>query len=372
MKNNTQQQLHPFGHGGDLQTAAHQAGVDACDLIDFSASINPLGPPAGLFAHLADSLQDVTAYPDPACRSLCAAIRARYPMNHHLVPGNGAGELIYLVMRAIPAGSVLVCAPTFALYEKGALAADREVYHHTLQEQDGFALNVAALCDNIRRIRPTLTVLCNPNNPTGHLLTRDEILAVAAVCAKLGGFLLVDEAFLEFCPDWRERTLLGQAPDNVLVLYSMTKLFAIPGLRLGFLAAPSALAQAVSRLRDPWSVSTLAQRAGEYVLRDQDFVERSVLEVGRLARDLAASLMKLPGLRLWAPTVNYLFMESLTRPSHVLQQELLCGRVLVRDCGNFVGLSPRYIRVAVRTELENQKLTTAMHTVLTRPEGVRS
>ena len=91
MVNNTQQ-LHPFGHGGDLQTAAHHAGMNVHELIDFSASINPLGPPAGLFAYLAECLPDVLAYPDPACRALCAAIRTRYPMNHDVVPGNEIGR----------------------------------------------------------------------------------------------------------------------------------------------------------------------------------------------------------------------------------------------------------------------------------------
>jgi threonine-phosphate decarboxylase len=357
-------ELHPHGHGGDLQTAAQLAGFEAEELIDFSASINPLGPPAGLFAYLAESLPAITAYPDPACRRLCSAIAERYPLRYEPVPGNGAGELIYLAMRAVPAGAVLIPVPTFSLYAKGALAAGRSVVQHGLRESRGYRLDTEELCDHILRLRPALTVICNPNNPTGDVLARDEALALAEACAKVGGYLLVDEAFLEFCSDWHRRTLLQETPANVLVLSSLTKMYAIPGLRLGFLVAPPVVAARVRELRDPWSVSTLAQLAGEYVLRDKHFVERSMAAVAGLAGELAASLAGMPGLRVWQPTVNYIFMETLRDSSEVLQQRLLQEKILIRDCGNFAGLTHRYLRAVVRTAEENQFLLQAMNNVL--------
>ncbi|MBS3983190.1 MAG: threonine-phosphate decarboxylase [Dethiobacter sp.] len=366
---NVRSKLHPFGHGGDLQTAAEQAGLTAEELLDFSASINPLGPPAGLYDFLRAQLPKLTAYPDPACRKLVSAISSRYQLKHSLVVGNGAGELIYLVMRSLPAGKVLIPVPTFALYEQGAQAASRKASYYFLQECDNFELNVPAFCDAVSRVRPALTVLCNPNNPTGTLLSREEILTVAATCAEHGGYLLLDEAFLEFCPDWPYRSMLVNTPPNVLVLCSMTKMYAIPGLRLGFLAAPAEIADATKQLHDPWSVNTLAQLAGEYVLGNHDFIRYTAEQVSRLAQKLACQLNSFSQLRVWPPTVNYLFLEVLAMPSFMLQQQLLAEKILVRDCGNFHGLSPRYIRVAVRTEAENEALVAALKRIFGLAEG---
>lgn len=356
-------QLHPYGHGGDIRTAAGAAGFSPDEIMDFSANINPLGPPPGLLPFLADHLPSVTAYPDPACRRLCDAIRGRYRPQHDVVPGNGAGELIYLLMRVLPAGPVLLPAPTFTLYGKAALAAGREISYHFLQQCEGFRLDVSSFCRRIRSLRPALVVLCNPNNPTGTLLEKKDLLDVAAACRNAGACLAVDEAFLEFSPHWRELTLLTEAPDNTLILCSLTKLYAIPGLRLGFLAAPAALARALCQLRDPWSVNTLAQLAGEYVLSESAFAKETARETSRLALNLFHSLSAIPGLRPFAPAANYIFLESTSISSHTLQQRLLQKKVLVRDCGNYAGLEPRFIRVAVRRDGENDLLLRALQTV---------
>jgi len=267
-------------------------------------------------------------------------------------------------MRALPAGKVLIPVPTFALYEQAAQAVSREISYHILQQDKSFALDMPAFCAAVSRERPVLTVLCNPNNPTGTLLSREDILTVAAACAEHGGYLLLDEAFLEFCPDWQHRTLLVNTPPNVLVLCSMTKMYAIPGLRLGFLAAPVEFADSIKKLRDPWSVNTLAQLAGEYVLRNHEFINQTVALVSRLAQKLTCQLSSFPDVRVWPPAANYLFMEVLAMPSFVLQKELLAEKVLVRDCANFHGLSPRFIRVAVRTEAENELLVAAFRRIL--------
>jgi len=364
-----QSKLHPFGHGGDLSTAAEQTGFATEELLDFSASINPLGPPAGLLNFLGTHLPQLTVYPDPACRRLLAAISSRYQTSHSIVAGNGAGELIYLVMRALPTGEVLIPVPSFGLYEQGALAAGRKVSYYYLQQCNNFALDLQTFCAAVAQVRPVLTVLCNPNNPTGTLLSREDILTVATACAKHGGYLLLDEAFLEFCPDWHLRSLLQNIPPNLLVLCSMTKIYAIPGLRLGYLAAHAKITESVKKQREPWSVNTLAQLAGEYVLSDQEFTRQTVEQVSRLAQKLVYQLNSFLQLRVWPPTANYLFIETLVMPSFVLQKRLLAEKILVRDCGNFRGLAPRYIRVAVRTERENETFVAALKRIFSLSEG---
>ncbi|MCR3922402.1 MAG: threonine-phosphate decarboxylase CobD [Firmicutes bacterium] len=355
--------LHPFGHGGDLQTAAQAYGFDPEEIIDFSANINPLGQPPGLLAYVANNLDAVSTYPDPACRKLCATIKRRYQPRHSIIVGNGAGELIYLLMRTLPDGPVLLAAPTFTLYEKAANAAGRAARYHQLQHAAHFALQIDDFCSQIVRERPALVMLCNPNNPTGAGATRADVLTVSEACAQVGAYLIVDEAFLEFHPQWHSRTLLTEAPDNVLVLCSMTKMYAIPGLRLGFLAAPDAVCAAMQNLKDPWSVNALAQLAGEFVLRDEHFINQTVETITQLAHDFYTALQAIPSIRPYRPTANYIFIESATTPSQVLQHQLMAQKILVRDCGSYAGLEKRYVRVAVRSHAHNAALIDALNTL---------
>ena len=355
--------LHPFGHGGDIRTAAKYACVADTEIVDFSANINPYGPPPGLMDYLASALPQTIAYPDPACRRLNDAIINRYQPAGTVLAGNGAGELIYLLMRALPAGPVSLLAPTFTLYTRAAQAAKREISYHSLHQDNRFQPNIETLCAEISHSRPAVTFLCNPNNPTGTLMSRQDVLTVAHTCAEYGGYVVVDEAFLEFLPAWQDLTLLQSKEKNLIVLCSLTKMYAIPGLRLGFMSAPESVVTAVAKLRDPWSVNQLAQRAGEYVLANGEFARKTARNVTALASALAEQLREIQGLNVYWPAANYIFLES-EKPSHLLQQQLLQRKILVRDCGNYQGLDQRFIRVAVRRENENNALLSALKEVL--------
>ncbi|MBS4021053.1 MAG: threonine-phosphate decarboxylase [Dethiobacter sp.] len=357
--------MHPHGHGGDILTAAELAGLPPDGILDFSANINPLGPPPGLFDYLVEKLPEITRYPDPACRRLCAAIREHYRPRTDFIPGNGAGELIYLLLRTVAPTSVLISVPTFTLYEKAALAAGCRVFHYQTVNESGFQLDVASFCAEVRRQRPGLVILCNPNNPTGTLLNREEILAIAKEVAAGNGLLLVDEAFLEFNPGYDRQTLLSApAPENILVLCSLTKMFAIPGLRLGFLAGPGPMLEKLRALRDPWSVNSLAQLAGEFVLADPLFPHKTAEKMEKLAGRLVAGLRRLTKLEVYPPAANYILLQSQEKPAVLVQQELLTEGILVRGCENWHGLDSRHFRVAVRTEEENKALLAALHKVI--------
>jgi len=348
-------------HGGDIVSAAYSAGLAPEEILDFSSSINPLGPPPGLYDYLAERMPVITRYPDPLTRRLSAAISGRYRPGGDFVAGNGAAELIFLLLRAVAPRSVLIPAPTFSLYERAALAVGSRLFFYRMTPESGFSLEVSRFCAAIRKWRPQLTFLCHPNNPTGELLEREQLLAVAREVAAVGGLLAVDEAFLEFREDYRHRTLLSLGGlDNVVVLCSLTKMFAIPGLRLGFLAGPSQVCNAVRAIRDPWSVNALAQLAGEFVLAQEGFIEKSAAVVAALSADLAGALSGVPWLSVSRPTVNYLFLESHAFASAELQRELLKAGLLIRDCANFRGLDARHVRVAVRTAAENKRLLAAL------------
>jgi threonine-phosphate decarboxylase len=355
--------MHPYGHGGDIITAAQAAGAGTDQILDFSANINPLGTPPGLLDFLAQSLPLITRYPDPACRALYEAIRQRYETKAEIAAGNGAAELIYLLPRLTAPRPVLLTAPTFMLYERAALASGSTVHYHETCAGQLFQLDVGAFCARIRRIQPGLVVICNPNNPTGSKLDGEEILFIAGACAETGSLLAVDEAFIEFCDDYGRCSLLGDIYSNVVVIRSLTKIFALPGLRLGFLAGPGDVINKINALRDPWSVNTLAQLAGCYVLADTDFVDRTVSEVAQLSASLLAGLSSVPGIKTFPPAANYIFLQSINRRAQDLQRELLKELLLIRDCGNYRGLDDSYFRVAVRPEEENRLLLAALHRV---------
>ncbi|MBT9173397.1 MAG: Threonine-phosphate decarboxylase [Syntrophomonadaceae bacterium] len=348
-------------HGGDIISAACFAGLAPDMILDFSSSINPLGPPPGLYDFLEQNLPAITRYPDPLARRLCAAIKAHYRPDADFVPGNGAAELIFLLLRALSPRTVLLPAPTFSLYERAAQSAGSRLIFHQLTAESRFRLEHSRFCTAVREWRPELVFLCHPNNPTGELLEREQLLAIAKEVNAVGGLLVVDEAFLEFREDYRRRTLLAAAsPDNVVVLCSLTKMFAIPGLRLGFMAGPPQVINAVRAVRDPWSVNALAQLAGEFVLAQEGFVEKSAAAVSVLGKALFESLSCLPWLTVYQPTVNYLFLESSAAASQELQRKLLSSGILIRDCSNFRGLDSRHLRVAVRTAAENARLAEAL------------
>lgn len=355
--------LHPYGHGGDIRTAAAVCGAEAENILDFSANLNPLGPPAGLLEYLAAKLPLVAAYPDPACRGLLEAIGGLYRPAGTVVAGNGAGELIYLLPRAVPPGPVLLPVPSFILYEKAARAAGRQIIYHVSAGAGNFAPDIRALTAKIRRYKPALTMVCNPNNPTGTLMDRRDVLRLAEACAPAGGYLAVDEAFLEFVPDWSERTVLRERAENIIVLCSLTKMYAMAGLRLGFMAAPSGVADFIKELRDPWSVNTLAQLAGEFVLRSRDFASESAGATAHLAAHLAAALAAIPALRVYKPAANYILLESRTLAAKDVQERLLRAGILIRDCGNYRGLDRYFFRVAVRGAADNERLAAEMKKV---------
>ncbi len=359
--------MHPYGHGGDIWTAAAAAGAAPEEVLDYSANINPLGPPPGLMAFLAGRLEEITRYPDPGCRRFLQAVRERYRPAHDPVAGNGAGELICLLLRALAPGRVMLPAPTFTLYARAALAAGMEVVYQPTRREDFFQPDIEAFCRCIKKAAPAVVMVCNPNNPTGALYSREDLQRLAEAAEFAGALLVVDEAFLEFCPGHDELTMLG-AGGNVAVLRSLTKIFALPGLRLGFLTVPEPLAERIKGLRDPWSVNALAQSAGEYVLADTAFVRRTVSEVAELRAALGGGIAKAGHFAVFPSAANFLFLQD-RRGKGDWQQALLRDLVLIRDCACYEGLDRSYYRVAVRSATDNGRLLAALDRAAGGNEG---
>lgn len=349
-----------FDHGGTVFAVARQLGVPPEELLDFSASINPLGPVPGVREAVAGAFDRAVHYPDSAATALAAAL-ADY---HGLEPAtvcvaNGSTELIYLLPLLVSGRRGLVVAPPFSEYGKSLQRAGWTVDYLDLPAADGFRLTAAQLDERLPAGYDLLFV-GNPGNPTGTLLSRAEMAAIAECCRRHGTFLVIDEAFMDFCEEESIKGLLVERGGGV-VLRSLTKFFAIPGLRLGYALGAPALIARLAALREPWSVNTLAQVAGLASLGDADYRRRSRALIAGERHWLAAALAALPGLRPYPAAANYLLVEIVAGPpAREVARRLLGERMLIRDCASFRGLDDRFFRVAVRNREENERLVAAL------------
>lgn len=345
-------------HGGLNLAELESLGLDPGEIIDFSASINPLGP--SLQALDAIESPELAAYPDPDCTELRRAISGLSGVDvEGIVVGNGSTELIHLLARALlgPDDKAVIFSPTFGEYAAACrLQGVEPIAISPIAQTFEWDLNDAA--DMISGVSPGLVFLCNPNNPTGVYLDESEVLSIAeAVDDK--GLLVLDEAYLPFVSDsWDSLGLLSIG--NVALLRSMTKDHALTGLRLGYLLASVEVAALVRKFQYSWSVNTLAQSAGLAALGDSDHAAmgRAVVNQGKeYLRDAASSL----GLECPPSAANFLLMK-VGQADKVRRELLIQHGVCVRDCTSF-GL-PSYIRVGVRTMDENQVLVNALSSVL--------
>lgn len=355
--------MERFVHGGNIYEDTPADGW-----LDFSANINPLGLPASAQRAIAAHIGDVIHYPDPAARGLRSALTAAFAVPQEaMVLGNGAAELFYLFFQTFRPRHTILPVPSFSEYERSALAVGSSVTYFQLDPHEGFRLDAGKLLAALPE--QGCMVIGNPNTPTGTLLTRTGLLQLAAAAAAKKTWLLVDESFLDFLPDDAPYSLIDLAADTpyLFVIRSMTKFFALPGLRLGFGAASPEAVRAMERGKDVWNVNLLAQEAGVAALQDDGYARASRALVAEERRFLCGSLAGFPGVRVYPTQVNFLLLDirGTGLSSAALTARMRREGVLIRDCGNYPGLDGRsYVRLAVRTHDENVELLERLETIL--------
>ncbi|TAK10000.1 MAG: threonine-phosphate decarboxylase [Candidatus Manganitrophaceae bacterium] len=341
------------GHGGNLAAVCDQYGWLPEEIIDFSASINPFGPPEKASSTFRESFRQITTYPDPNCRRLRRRLGAvlSVPSDQILI-GNGSTELIFLIPRAFSPRSVLIFCPTYQDYEASAQAARCQVQFALLPLAPTVDHFYSALSD--ARSTIDLVFLCNPNNPTGSCLSTD---ALAWLIKRHPSVLFViDEAYGDFVDE--ESTLLRRPlPKNVIVLRSFTKIYSIPSLRLGFAIAREEVIEKLNRLKEPWSVNGAALSVGECLLEEKAFVEKSRIRIRKEREFLFDQFKRMTDLEAIPSETNFLLIQRTDRRSvEPLKQSLIRKKVLIRSCRNFRGLGRSFFRIAVKKRDENRKL----------------
>lgn len=343
------------GHGGNLQAAAQRFRRAPEDFLDFSSNINPLGPPPGLFEHLAQHLEEMVRYPVPQASLLRQALADSLGLPAtRLLLGNGASELIHLLFLYLRPRRVLLPVPSFSEYARAAQLVGARVVPFLMSPGDppDFQSFMAAFegCDFL--------VLCNPNNPTGAGWNRPVLEEIIGQTRMRGITLLVDESFFPLTRRPRRESLDGLESENLWVVTSLTKLWALPGLRLGYLCGPRDRVGELTAWGDPWRVNALAQRAGLYCLADRDFQHRSVEAINREKSFLVEELRTLAALRVFPAEANFLLLQLRTAglSASDLFADLAARGILIRDASNFIGLDRSFFRVAVRGREENKVL----------------
>ncbi|MEH2094809.1 threonine-phosphate decarboxylase CobD [Nostoc sp.] len=344
-------------HGGNLAWAAALAGCPPDAILDFSASISPLGPPNSAIAAIMSQLGNLKHYPDPNYSELRLALSHFHQLPPEwILPGNGSAELLTLVGRELAqlAATILI-TPAFGDYYRTLAAYNANVLecplslvtgHWSLTKEKGERRNDKGL------------LLNNPHNPTGKIFSRDSILPYLEQFA----LVVVDEAFMDFVPPNEEQSLIPVVQEyaNLVILRSLTKFYSLPGLRLGYaIAHPDCLAK-WQLWRDPWPVNTLAAAAAIAALQDTEFQQQTWAWLPPARNQLFQGLAKILGFQPQVSAANFLLVESQKSTSQLQQQLLKHHQILIRDCLSFKELGDRFFRVAVREESDNQRLLTAL------------
>ncbi len=345
-------------------TASH------AEVLDFSADLNPLGPPPGLELVLREALQEITVYPEPTYRNLREALaRAEGVEPEQILPGNGTAELIHLVTRWRRAALAAVVVPTFTEYERAVRADGGEVLPLHLREEEDFDPSRLRADAALGPEEAQLGFICNPNNPTGRLWPAEELRRRLEEFHRAGMDVVVDEAYMDFVRDEGRYSAVDWIKEfpQLIVLRSLTKSFAVPGLRIGYGVASAERVGALAQLQPPWPVNGPAALAGQWLAGQQRFLDRCRRELAAIREQMESRLRELPGVRLFPSDCNF-FLCRLTRAGRSaadLAAALADRGILIRVCDDFTGLERgRFFRVAVRTPEENDRLLAALRVAL--------
>ncbi|MEK3882274.1 threonine-phosphate decarboxylase CobD [Paenibacillus sp. PL2-23] len=357
--------LEQYGHGGDLATASERFGLPADAFLDFSSNMNPLGPPAAVHQALLAYGEELPRYPDPVSRRLRNRLADKHGISMDaILVGNGAAELIDLAVRALKPSKMAIAAPCFGEYEDAAKRAGIPVYAGHLRAAADFVLDERWVEEALERSGADLYMLGSPNNPTGACIEPSLIRRLL----ESGATVVLDEAFLDFVPHVDRMTFVKEASlrGSLFVLRSMTKLYAIPGIRLGYMTGNPQALETMKRLQVPWSVNSLAQAIGCAVLEDEAFMKATWTWLSEESEFVRNGLRRL-GCRDYPGNANYVLVrlpEGAPFTSAELQSAMGSRGVLIRDASLFRGLDERYIRVAVKGRADNERLLEALRASL--------
>ena len=329
-------------------------------IIDFSSNVNPLGFPSSVKNVIKKNISLLSIYPDPNSSRLRADLEkyTNIPKNQ-IVVGNGATEIIYNFCNAfLRKNKVVMPIPTFGEYESATLLAGGKISY----------LKTMNLTESISDLQNAITnkkcvFICNPNNPTGVLVSRKNLLKILETAHDKSVLVFLDECFIEMVPESSESLVSSiREFDNLFILRSLTKSFGLAGIRVGYGLGNKKLIDVLQRIKTPWNVNGLAQKAASVALLDKSHLNKAKRLIKKELSFLTNSISKLPNFSCYHSSTNFILLKSKIN-SKTIQKKLLEKKILIRDCSTFRGLDNRFIRISVRTHKENVKLVKALEEI---------
>jgi L-threonine-O-3-phosphate decarboxylase len=359
--------LKPCVHGGEVWEVANKTGLRKEEILDFSSSVNPLGPSKRALEAIKSNIGDIPSYPDSDSCKLREAIASRFNgiSKDNVIAGNGSTELIYLFAETfMQKGDVaLIPAPTFGEYERAVRKVGEKPKHVKLNQ--AFRVDPAVFAQELSGAK--IVFLCNPNNPTSILIQPKNLVTIVERALEVDTFVFLDEDFLEFVEEEEQFSLIGKIKGypNLFVLRSFTKIFGLTGLRIGYGIASEETITSLMNAKIPWNVNCLAQAGAIAALGDEEHLKRT----RELVRDekafLVRELKQIKGFKTFHADANFIFVDIRQSgyTSAQLKEKMLSYGVLIRDCSSFRGLDEYYIRLSVKTRRENERLLEILKTV---------
>ncbi len=348
-----------FGHGGNIHRLSRQENGKFHGILDFSANINPLGPPEWLRRVISREIENLVHYPDPDSFEFVQAVSTHFNIPFsQILPANGTTEILYFLPRILDCQRAIIPMPSYIDYAKVMEMSDIEVEPIVLKAENNFSLDLTEVTSRLKGNE--IVIIGSPNNPTGMTVDSGKLLKIAGDYPET--IFVIDEAFLDFIDTTSH---LGGKGDNIITLNSLTKFYAIPGLRLGFGVFPEKLAGKMRAILPPWTVNSLAQAVGKHLFYDEHYAKSSRDVCKNLRSELISDLIKIPSLKVFPSDANYLLIQlKISLSARELAEKMLGEDIAIRVCDNYIGLDDSYFRVAVRSREENGKLLQALEKVL--------
>lgn len=369
-------------HGGEVYQWAKHLGRPVETLLDFSASLNPLGPPASVVRAMREAVNECQHYPDPYSEDLrrCLAHEHGIP-EESILMGNGSAEIIRVLPKALGLRHACIVGPTFGEFENSLrlagvrcigvdavsaqrYAPPREKLYSVLEEWRVDSAGKGRKAE----IHKKAVFLCHPNSPTGRRLSRSDLRQIVRTVHQCGCWIIVDEAFIDWCPSYSLMKEIARFP-QLLILRSFTKFFAIPGIRLGYVVGEPAVVESLRMYLPPWSVNHVAQAAGVAALADSRFRQRSQQFMQQEQPRFIAQLRKISGVRVIPSQASFVMLEV---PGGCCTQDIVerlqAQGILVRDCQSFSGVTRSALRIAVRSRRDNKRLLKELRGILQVPD----
>ena len=354
--------MKDLGHGANVEQMARMYNKNPKDIIDFSSNINP-NVIQGLEEYILEGLQESRSYPDINYTNLRENISDYINIDSkNIIPGNGATEIIYLLMKSIKK-RIAILNPTFSEYGRGAKLNDLEVINFHLDESNEFEIDLNNIKENINKFDSLF--VCNPNNPNGKVKNLEKLLDIIVDNNKL---LIVDETFMEFVEEEEKYSLVKYVEKypNLFILKAVTKFFGLPGIRLGYgLTSNNDIIEKIYNYKEPWTINSFADTLSNYIFKDQKYIEDSKEYYIDERNFMLSELKSINSIHVYDTDTNFILIRLNDKRAKEIKVELLReGNILIRDASNFIGLDDRYIRIAIKSHKENELLIRHMKKLL--------